>query len=425
MGGSGGVQLTWTDNSAVPTNDTFIFDDANGFGSNLITSITATGPTAANVGSAGSTRVWVYDDDSDFIGQLDTGTFGRKYPTRTLNESSSTDINISFQSINTLNTLLRAHLPNFNVERPGTGTDGWLTIFAPIDQAFDDLATDIVDFVTWNTPVAQSILTNHVVKDATETFTSPVWSEDVAAGVPSVETLGADNLTITTNVVSDTSGLYVTIESNAAVVDTTQPKIVQPDLYYSNAVVHVIDGVLLSDAQVNDVTAILGRTSLAALVADPSTLLTLATTTQAGSFLTELESTTQQTLFMPTDEAFERDLTEEQSAYLQNATNSDALLTVLRAHLFDEAYFAGLTTEVNLLTDGNDAETLSCTGLECTFGDVSYELSSEQYSQYGVGYTIDKVIIPDGLPADFPSSASSLTVGLDMSLAAAVLALVF
>lgn len=110
--------------------------------------------------------------------------------------------------------------------------DGPFTVFAPTNQAFQDLLDSNSDWNTLNDiPVAtlEAVLSYHVVSGTN------ARSEDLMDGM-SVNTLAGE--TITLNV-----GENVTIDDNNA--DTDASEVVLADIQASNGVVHVIDQVLL------------------------------------------------------------------------------------------------------------------------------------------------------------------------------------
>lgn len=121
-----------------------------------------------------------------------------------------------------------------NTDSDGDGTPGELvtvlsdasatyTIFAPVNQAFDDISGTIS---TLNDEQIGKVLTYHVVAGAN------VTAAQVSAG--DVETVNGENITLGT-----TGGVTVT-DVNGGTVD-----VVATDIQGTNGVIHVVDGVLI------------------------------------------------------------------------------------------------------------------------------------------------------------------------------------
>jgi uncharacterized surface protein with fasciclin (FAS1) repeats len=100
-------------------------------------------------------------------------------------------------------------------------TEGPFTVFAPTDEAFDNL-TD-VDIESMDPSELANLLQYHVVS-------GKVMSDELA-GMTSVPTLSGENLTVTVDEASDEISV-----DNATVIEA--------DIEASNGVIHVIDSVL-------------------------------------------------------------------------------------------------------------------------------------------------------------------------------------
>jgi len=314
------------------------------------------------------------------------------------------------QDISTVSTLLLTH-PFADLSAVTSGE--WLTAFLPNANAIaslDNAVPGASAFVTWNKAVAQAVLKNHVLPSST----TPAWSEDVVGLVDkaAIATLGADKISVKTGPVFEIEGDASTLTVGLA----------QGDVYTKNGVVHIVDNVILSGAQVSLVSDATARTSLASALdaTNFKTLLDLVPKADdaVGVVLGET-ATTQQTLFAPTEEAFAA-LNEEQLTYLTSAEGKDDLTKVLKAHVVSTAYFTNVQGSdgnglgEQALTDLN-GDMLKCDGTTCTggAGNAEVKLTAETYTKYGVVHTIDAVIIPSGtnIPAADAGSASTLIVG--------------
>lgn len=148
--------------------------------------------------------------------------------------------------------------------------DGPFTVFAPTNQAFDNLPNGLLSGLS-NQQLAE-ILSYHVVPS--EIASSSLGAEQSAASVEGGE------LFVTVN------NSTVSVNDNATVID--------PDIFTSNGVIHAIDQVVLPDPYLDIVGVVSKRYRLQALE-DAVVSAGLASTLQGnGPF----------TVFAPTNQAF-------------------------------------------------------------------------------------------------------------------------
>lgn len=99
---------------------------------------------------------------------------------------------------------------------------GPFTIFAPNDEAFDELPEEIVDLLRKGGEGLLSILNYHIVNDE-------LTAQDLS-NLPSIKTLEGEDILIET--------LDDTITVNDAAI-------IKPDISYNDGWIHVIDSVLM------------------------------------------------------------------------------------------------------------------------------------------------------------------------------------
>lgn len=321
------------------------------------------------------------------------------------------------QDLETVLALLGAH-GEFADLSTASG-ESWFTVFAPITSAFDNVAAadaTIIPFLLWNKEFTQKILKNHILA-------SPVWSEELNPSAPNAVASVGDN-TIVVDLTSDTK---VSLQTGTPVFVNTN--LTATDIYLSNAVVHTIDNVLVSNEEVGLVLEATGRRGLTTALDSTThaTLISLATREGQEAVLNVLnqdDSDVQQTLFAPTEAAFAK-LAPNQVQYLLD--NPSSLSAVLTAHVATTPYFS--TGASNF--EGNEVELLSASGwpidcgygsswgapAECYFYEVDEDSSeglflnvtNRRYTDLGVVYDIDTVIIPATVADDLPAATFTET----------------
>lgn len=333
--------------------------------------------------------VGIYDENVDFIlpaGAQDSQSlaFAEKNVATVLTENDGqTPQNLGIELIT---SLIVAHGVDI-LAAGNTFDNNILTAFLPTDFAlgekFGTGAQDVVDFLTWNKFATQLILGNHAVNG-----TVGYWSENVVndGGNPiSLTTLGGKELEIP----ADNSGVSLGLDGEAALV-TADGNL---DIFTENAVVHTFDtGLLATSADLAIVTDALDRGENITDTLDSTThatLITLFGLASEGVQQAINSNASITTLLAPTEDAFKK-LAENQKAYLTDPDNQDQLDLVLKAHLLNEPFWTGYEAGAGLEdANGFDPE---CSGDVCG----GSTLSDPAYAKYGVRYSVDTVIIPDG-----------------------------
>jgi hypothetical protein len=262
-----------------------------------------------------------------------------------------------------------------------------LTAFLPTDDALDakfgEDAGDVIAFLTWNKFATQLILGNHAVNG-----TIGYWSENVVngGGEPiSLLTLGGKAL----NIPAANSGTKLGLDGEADLVTADGTL----DIFTENAVVHTFaTGLLATADDLAIVTDALGRGENITETLDATThetLIALFGLASEGVQQAINSDASITTLLAPTEDAFAK-LAENQKAYLTDPDNQDQLDLVLKAHLLDAPFWTGYEAGAGLQdANGFDPE---CSGDVCG----GSTLSDPAYAKYGVRYSVDTVIIPDG-----------------------------
>merc|ERR1712194_261290 len=193
-------------------------------------------------------------------------------------------------SISDLSTLVTA-LKAGNITDEFT-TPGPLTVFAPTNEAFAALpAATLASLLDpKNIKELDSILAYHVLYDAA------VRAEDLQAS-QDVATLEGQKLHIT---------------KVGAVVTVQNAKVIEANVFATNGIVHVIDGVLTPPATKAPTAAPIptpaptpvATKNIVQLAAGVPALSTLVTALKAGKLVTALSGTGPFTVFAPTNEAF-------------------------------------------------------------------------------------------------------------------------
>lgn len=238
--------------------------------------------------------------------------------------------------------------------------DGPFTVFAPRNEAFDALGSDVVSALleTENLDLLTSILGYHVVAGAA------VRSSDLTNG-QTVTTLQGQDLVI------GVSGSTVTV--NGATV-------VSANIEATNGIIHVIDEVLVPEVDIVDVAVLNGFPTLVDLVRAAGLEATLRSANGGNGF----------TVFAPTEAAF---------AALSSVPSGQALVDVLTYHV------VGATVPSSALSNGQVVTTVegstftvnlggSVTITDATGNTVNVVLTDVPASN-GVVHVIDEVILPN------------------------------
>ncbi len=264
--------------------------------------------------------------------------------------------------------------------------DGPFTVFAPTNQAFNDLLAQLDGFDSLDDFSSQQlqdllaiILTYHVVADAS------VLSTDLSDG-QSITTLQGSSLQVSTS-----GGVFIEDATDVAAQVTTA------DIEVSNGVVHIIDKVLLPQAILDELADIIlvpitdlaiGNENLENLVA--------ALIAADGDLPTVLRGDGPFTVLAPTDEAFE--------TFLDGAALADVPVDVLTNVLLNHV-ISGEVTSNDLTGLGSGYTSTLATGAGdqnvslffntadgVTFNGVSSVVTPDVKALNGIVHVVDAVI---------------------------------
>ncbi len=237
---------------------------------------------------------------------------------------------------------------------------GTFTVFAPTDQAFDDLATALNTDVTGilALPNLTDVLTYHVLGAVVNS--GDITNGDIAQPV------------------SATNSLKLTVTSNAEVF-VNQAQVSLADLSASNGVVHVLDAVVLPVETVVDVALDNGFTSLAAAVIQAELLPAL--TDPLAKF----------TVFAPTNQAFD-DLATALNTDINGLLALPNLGDILLYHVVGSEVFAMDLMNGTVATLNGESVLVDLTS-DVMINDATVTLA-DVAADNGVVHVIDRVLDP-------------------------------
>jgi transforming growth factor-beta-induced protein len=250
----------------------------------------------------------------------------------------------------------KAGLANF------LGTESNLTVFAPTDDAFDALLSDLGLSSLDDIPVADltSILTYHVVG-------GKVMSSDLSTGY--VSTLSS----------YDDNGITMYVEVESGVMINNSVSVTTADIEASNGVIHVVDKVILPPTVVNIALANDNFTSLVQAVVKAGLVDALSS---EGPF----------TVFAPTNDAFETLFAQLGVSGIEDLT-AEQLTPILTYHVVP----GNVTTnelssgEVGTLNGNQMLSVDLSSGVKINESSV---VAADIQGANGVVHVIDKVLIP-------------------------------
>jgi transforming growth factor-beta-induced protein len=234
-----------------------------------------------------------------------------------------------------------------------------LTVFAPSDSAFDELALKLG--VTINDilalPNLSDILTYHVI--GSEVVSSTLTNGQIVQPV------------------STTNTIKISVNNDG--VFANQSKVTTADITSDNGVVHVINEVVLPSETVIDVAIDNGFTSLTAAVIQEGLLSTL--TNPHGEF----------TVFAPTDAAFD-DLAIALNTNLSGVLANPDLTNILLYHTLDSKVLSSDLSSGSVTTlNGQDFIVDLTMGVMINDANVT---TADVLADNGVVHILDKVLLP-------------------------------
>jgi transforming growth factor-beta-induced protein len=269
---------------------------------------------------------------------------------------------------------------------------GPFTVFAPSDDAFNNLPAGTLQYLLAHPQELAQVLLYHVI-DARGDYGSGRLYADEIKNFEEVFTLDGQSLIFVLN------GGKVLVNGNATVII--------PNVDCSNGVVHVIDSVLLPNAgqlaqkvaawnkkNVRGSVTIGALPNLVQLAESVPQLSTLVTAVKAGGLVNALSGPGPLTVFAPTNDAFARLPGQFLNYLLSNITALDEVLTY---HVV-----SGNVTSSQLY-DGELVPTLEGANITvhkdprgAIFVDFAQVIAPNNFASNGVAHIIDAVILPVG-----------------------------
>ncbi|XOV94446.1 MAG: fasciclin domain-containing protein [Bacteroidota bacterium] len=250
--------------------------------------------------------------------------------------------------------------------------DGPFTVFAPTNDAFNNLPDGVLDYLLDNPTVLAGVLQYHVVS-------GKVLSTDLTTGT--VATLNGD---IEVNV-----GSGVTINGTANVVTA--------DVEATNGVVHIINEVLIPEGFELPVTD-----DIVELAQATSNLSTLVAAVTAADLVTTLQGDGPFTVFAPTNEAFSN-LPDGVLDYLLD--NPAELAEILQYHVVSGKVLSTDLSTGTVATLNGDIDVDVSSGV--VINGSATVVNADIEATNGVVHIIDEVLIPEGFITDNIVSVAS------------------
>ena len=235
---------------------------------------------------------------------------------------------------------------------------GPFTVFAPTDDAFATLPSEVLNWLVANPTALTEVLLYHVVS-------GKLMATDVVA-MTSIETLQGGNLTITT---TDT----MVMVNDASVILT--------DIECTNGVIHAIDTVLMPEGVLDII-----RTTIYA-----GSFTTLLTALEAADLVRALEDLGPFTVFAPTDDAFAA-LDPDLLTYLLD--NPTKLAEVLLHHVVSGSFTAEEVLEHGCLTTLQEGFLNIHVVDSAVMIDGATIIATDIICSNGIIHVIDAVLIP-------------------------------
>lgn len=239
--------------------------------------------------------------------------------------------------------------------------EGTFTVFAPTDDAFNQLPEGTIDSLLADKEALTDVLLYHVLD-------SIVYAEDVVA--------------LDGQIVQTIQGQYLDIAADGESVMLDNAQVIITDIMASNGVIHVIDTVLLPETR-----------TIAEIASETEGFSTLVAALEAANLVEALNGEGEFTVFAPTDDAF--------AALPEGALDGlladiDALTNVLLYHVVDGKVMSIQVVEL----DGQEVNTLSEQTVLITVTEDGVKVNeslvivTDIEASNGVIHVIDAVLLP-------------------------------
>ncbi|MEH0158663.1 fasciclin domain-containing protein [Limibacter armeniacum] len=269
--------------------------------------------------------------------------------------------------------------------------DGDMTVFAPTDAAFTELANtlgiSVDDLLTEdNSDVLNRVLSHHVIG------TEAIGSDEISDG-DTESTLANTLLTFT---VGDNITIGNTL-LDSALIDPA-------DLDADNGVLHVINHVLLPGTIGDMITVDVNYVDVIP-DADFDSLVTAFALAEVGDELFVDDGTTKYTVFAPTNAAFEAALDTTLSSL-----DTDTLALVLNYHIVEGEFLAAdLMDGDTLVAVNGDSLYITVDGESVFINEAQVTMADVQTSN-GVIHVIDMVLVPE-FDEEEPETIAAIVAG--------------
>merc|ERR1719445_2483438 len=281
------------------------------------------------------------------------------------------------QSVDDLSTLVTAVVAGDLAET--LSSPGPFTVFAPTNEGFAALPAGTVDTLLKPENKAQlvDILTYHVLPAAVKSTDLKVFQ--------SVKTVEGKNLHVVR--------LGDQVRVGASLSDADRKKVIAADNMASNGVVHIIDGVMLPPAKLED-----AQPNIVELAQSVDDLSTLVAAVVAGDLVETLSSPGPFTVFAPTNEAFGA-LPAGTLDELLKPENKATLVDILTYHVLPaQVLSTDLKTFQSVKTvEGKPVHVIKYHG-EVKVGPSVHDLKkvtgADNLASNGVAHIIDGVLLP-------------------------------
>ncbi|MDP2175918.1 MAG: fasciclin domain-containing protein [Bacteroidota bacterium] len=290
----------------------------------------------------------------------------------TANLSAQTNVYDNIIAISPNHTYLKAAIDQQNLQSALRDPNSNLTVFAPTNAAFDNLATSLNTDIPGLLALTNltDVLTYHVLG-----ITVP--SDSIKNGQITTPLNNANTLKLTKTSSGD---VYV----NQALVTTA-------NLSADNGLVHVLDAVLLPSETVVDV-ALDDQTNFSTLIAAVVKAELLPALTNPFSSLT---------VFAPTNTAFTNAL-DALDITANDLLNSPELTDILTYHVLGSSVLSDSITNGQIVTPLNNANTLKLTKTSTGSVYINQALvtTANVGAENGVVHVLDAVLLPFETVAD-------------------------
>ncbi|REL29526.1 fasciclin domain-containing protein [Thalassotalea euphylliae] len=264
------------------------------------------------------------------------------------------------------------------------------TVFAPTDDAFAILGSDVIATLLANPDVLSSILLQHVVTGSVDSVTA--------------YTLNGQSATTASEAMID-----ILINPDTDMLTVGGANVVMKDIYTTNGIIHVIDAVIVGDVEVPTPPG-----SIVEVAVGAGSFTILVTALQATGLDTVLADTdTDFTVFAPSDAAFAKLGDATISALL---ADPDTLSDILLYHVIsgseikrDAALTVAQSADKKVIMANSDMAALSISGSDLFIND-SVVSTADVMASNGVIHVIDSVILPPAMRGEPTQSIVDVAV---------------